>query len=47
MKITVIRQPDIPETEVTITCRELTGDLNEIIAALSLIDNTVTGSAGD
>ena len=47
MKITVIRQPDAEETEVTITCRELTGDLNEIIAALSLIDNTVTGSAGE
>lgn len=47
MKITINYDPKITETEVVITCRELTGEVREMISAVTLADNTITGAIGD
>ena len=39
MKITINYDPKITETEVMITCRELTGEVREMISAVTLADN--------
>lgn len=47
MKITINYDPTVTETEVCITCRELTGEVREMISAVTLADNTITGAIGD
>ncbi len=47
MKITVNYDPNITETEVCVTCRELTAEVREMISAITLADNTITGILGD
>lgn len=44
MKITIRQEPDAFETEITVVCKKLDRELEEIISHISLIDNTVTGS---
>jgi len=44
----MIRQDEsVAETEITVVCRQLDERLEEILATISLIDNTVTGRRGD
>ncbi len=45
MIINVREDSTIGETEVSIVCRKVTAELEEIIANLSLTDNTVAGKA--
>lgn len=45
MKISVREDDTVSETEVRIVCRKITSELEEIIANLSLTDNTVAGKA--
>ncbi len=47
MKINIIEDPSLAEAEITVRCPAMTGELREIVAALSLIGNTVAGIAGD
>lgn len=44
MKIEIIQNENIKETEIIIKTREMTDELSEIIACLSLIGNTVAGT---
>lgn len=45
MKITICRRDDAEEPEITVVCRSLTPELEEVLASLTLADNTVTGKA--
>lgn len=47
MKINIIEDPNIAEPEITVRCPAMTGELREIVAALSLVGNTIAGIAGD
>ena len=44
MKIEIIQNENITETEITIKAKVLDEELSEIIACLSLIGNTVAGA---
>ncbi|MBQ8186251.1 MAG: LytTR family transcriptional regulator DNA-binding domain-containing protein [Clostridia bacterium] len=47
MKI-IIRQDDsAAETEITVVCRHMDAQIEEILAAIRLADNTVTGRRGE
>ncbi len=47
MKI-IIRQDDsVPETEITVVCRRIDAETEQILSAISLIGNTVAGIRGD
>ncbi len=43
MKITIHQDPDVNETEISITCSEMTSELQEIIANICLFENTFAG----
>ena len=43
MKITIIQDASVSETEVTVVCRELNAQTNEIISAISLAGSTLVG----
>lgn len=47
MKITIKYDPNVTENEVCIICREMTGEVREMISAVTLADNTITGTLGD
>lgn len=47
MKINIIEDPNIAEPEITVRCPAMTGELREIVAALSLAGNTIAGIVGD
>lgn len=47
MKI-IIRQDDsVAETEITVVCRQIDAEIEQILSAISLIGNTVAGIHGD
>ena len=43
MKITIIQDASVSDTEVTVVCRELNAQTNEIISAISLAGSTLVG----
>lgn len=47
MKIIIRQDERVTETEITVTCRRMDAQIEEILATVSLIDNTVTGRRGD
>jgi len=47
LKIMIRQDESVAETEITVVCRQLDERLEEILATISLIDNTVTGRRGD
>ena len=47
MKITINYDPSATDTEVVITCRALTAEIKEMISAVTLSDNTITGILGN
>ncbi len=47
MKIIIRQDESVTETEITVTCRRVDAQIEEILATVSLIDNTVTGRRGD
>ena len=48
MKINIIEDTSLVEAEITVRCPVMTGELQEIVAALSLAGNTVAGmSSGE
>ena len=47
MKIIIKQDESVAETEITVVCRHIDAQLEEILATISLIDNTVTGRRGD
>ncbi len=47
LKIIIKQDANVSETEITVVCRQMDAQLEEILATVSLIDNTVTGRCGD
>ncbi len=47
MKIIIRQDESVTETEITVTCRRIDAQIEEILATVSLIDNTITGRRGD
>ncbi len=43
MKVTIIEDPDIKETEVSIVCSKMTNEINDIVSKISAIGLTVAG----
>ncbi len=46
MKITIVEDPNIHKTEITIVCAEMTDELNELVANLTVTELTFTGKKG-
>ncbi len=47
LKIIIKQDDSAAETEITVVCRRIDAQIEEILATISLIDNTVTGRRGD
>lgn len=47
MKITINIDENLKDTEITVTCGSLTGDVEKIIAAIRLLDRQITVTKGD
>ena len=45
MKITIIKDAAIAETEITVRCTDMTEELTEILSHISLIDHNCAGKA--
>lgn len=45
MKISIIEDDSVQDTEITIRCRKMNAELEQIISRISLTHNTVTGVA--
>lgn len=46
MKVTIVEDPNINETEISIVCTEMTDDLNNILANIAAAELTFTGKKG-
>ncbi|MBE6575303.1 MAG: LytTR family transcriptional regulator DNA-binding domain-containing protein [Clostridia bacterium] len=47
MKINLMEDPTLAETEILIRCPSMQGEVREIVAALNLVGNTVAGQQGE
>ncbi|MBQ5330619.1 MAG: LytTR family transcriptional regulator DNA-binding domain-containing protein [Oscillospiraceae bacterium] len=47
MKISINTDPSVTETEITINCSALTPEINDLIAALRMMDNRLTVTKGE
>ncbi len=47
MKISINTDPSVTETEITISCSALTPEINDLIAALRMMDNRLTVTKGE
>lgn len=47
MKITIQTDENIEDTEITITCRAMTAELEKIVATLRVLDRQVTARKGE
>lgn len=47
MKITIRQDENVSETEITIVCRQIDAETEQILSAISLIGNTVAGVRGE
>ena len=47
MKITIRQDENVNETEITVVCRQIDAEIEQILAAVSLIGNTVAGVRGE
>ncbi len=47
MKIIIKQDENVSETEITVVCRQIDAEIEQILAAVSLIGNTVAGIRGD
>ena len=43
MKVTIIEDPNINETEISIVCNKITKELNDIVSKISAVGLTVAG----
>ena len=46
MKVTIVEDPNINETEISIVCTEMTDELNNILANIAAAELTFTGKKG-
>ena len=47
MKIVIKQDDSVGETEITVVCRQIDAEIEQILSAVSLIGNTVAGVRGD
>ncbi len=47
MKIVIIQDENAKETEITVTCRRIDAQIEEVLSYIGLTDNTVTGRLGE
>ena len=47
MKISIKYDPNIKEPELTIVCQEYNEEIREVMASVSLVNNTVSGICGE
>ncbi len=47
MKIHIKQDPSVDETEITVLCRTLNRELQELISYIGLADNTIVGMTGE
>lgn len=43
MKVTIIEDPDIKETEISIVCARITNEISDLVAKISAVGMTVAG----
>ena len=43
LKVTIIEDPNIKETEISIVCAKMTNELNDIVSQISAVGLTVAG----
>ena len=43
MKVTIIEDPNVNETEISIVCAKITNELNDIVSKISAVGLTVAG----
>ena len=47
MKISLHCDPAVSEAEIRITCPAVTEEIKDVLAYISLIDNTIAGTRGE
>ena len=43
MKVTIVEDPNIKETEISIVCEKMTNEINDIVSKISAVGLTVAG----
>lgn len=46
MKVTIIEEPNIKDTEISIVCAKITNEINDIVSKISSVGLTVAGQKG-